>query len=316
MSVLQTVQKNNRQFTYGQTVQKNNKQFTYGQTVQKNNKQFTYGQTVQKNCTGAFTVLQTVQKKQQQFTYGQTVQKNNSNLHMDRQCKKTTAIYLWTDSAKKQQTIYLWTDSAKKLHWSIYSAPDSAKKTTAIYIWTDSAKKQQQFTYGQTVQKNNKQFTYGQTVQKNCTGAFTVLQTVQKKQQQFTYGQTVQKNNKQFTYGQTVQKNCTGAFTVLQCHESGSHSLKLHITHGLHFPSCTALTHSRPPLHRSHSCHHSLINSDCLTTPAPHSLTHIKAAHKHSPSAKSCFPLVTFLSVLLFILLFLCFTPDCLTLNL
>ncbi len=30
----------------------------------------------------------------------------------------------------------------KKLHWSIYSAPDSAKKTTtAIYIWTDSAKK-------------------------------------------------------------------------------------------------------------------------------------------------------------------------------
>ncbi len=67
--------------------------------------------------------------------------------------------------------------------------------------------------------KNNKQFTYGQTVQKNCTGAFTVLQTVQKKttaiyiwtdsakkQQQFTYGQTVQKKQQQFTYGQTVQK--------------------------------------------------------------------------------------------------------------
>ncbi len=67
-----------------QTVQKNNRQFTYGQTVQKNNRQFTYGQTVQKNCTGAFTVLQTVQKN------------NNSNLHMDRQCKKATAIYIWT----------------------------------------------------------------------------------------------------------------------------------------------------------------------------------------------------------------------------
>ncbi len=64
------------------------------------------------------SVLQTVQKNNRQFTYGQTVQ-------------------------KKQQTIYIWTDSAKKLHWSIYSAPDSAKKTTAIYIWTDSAKKQQ-----------------------------------------------------------------------------------------------------------------------------------------------------------------------------
>ncbi len=83
------------------------------------------------------------------------------------------------------------------------------------------------------------------------------------------------------------------------CYESGSHSLKLHITHGLHFPSCTALTHSRPPLHQSHSCHHSLINSDCLTTPAPHSLTHIKAAHKHSPSAKSCFPLANILSIIL-----------------
>ncbi len=72
--------------------------------------------------------------------------------------KKQQTIYIWTDSAKKnkkqftygqtvqkkQQTIYIWTDSAKKLHWSIYSAPDSEKK-----------KQQQQFTYGQTVQKNN-----------------------------------------------------------------------------------------------------------------------------------------------------------------
>ncbi len=52
----------------------------------------------------------------------------------------------------------------------------------------------------------------------NCTGAFTVLQTVQKKQQQqFTYGQTVQKNNSNLhmdsTYLQTVQK------TVLDCTE-------------------------------------------------------------------------------------------------
>ncbi len=128
MSVLQTVQKNNRQFTYGQTVQKNNKQFTYGQTVQKNNKQFTYGQTVQKN--------------NKQFTYGQTVQKKTTNnLPMDRQCKK-------------------------KLHWSIYSAPDSAK--TTIYIWTDSAKKNNNNLHmdRQCKKKQQQQFTYGQTVQK------------------------------------------------------------------------------------------------------------------------------------------------------
>ncbi len=71
MSVLQTVQKNNRQFTYGQTVQKNNRQFTYGQTVQK-------------------TALE--------------------HLQCSRQCKKTTtAIYIWTDSAKKATAIYIWT---------------------------------------------------------------------------------------------------------------------------------------------------------------------------------------------------------------
>ncbi len=74
MSVLQTVQKNNRQFTYGQTVQKNNKQFTYGQTVQK----------------------------KQQTIY----------LWTD-SAKKQQTIYLWTDSAKKTTAIYIWTDSAK-----------------------------------------------------------------------------------------------------------------------------------------------------------------------------------------------------------
>ncbi len=73
MSVLQTVQKNNRQFTYGQTVQKNNnKQFTYGQTVQKKQQTIYIWTDSAKNCTGAFTVLQTVQKK------------------------TTTAIYIWT----------------------------------------------------------------------------------------------------------------------------------------------------------------------------------------------------------------------------
>ncbi len=140
MSVLQTVQKNNRQFTYGQTVQKkqqtiyiwtdsaknNNRQFTYGQTVQKKQQTiYIWTDSAKKNCTGAFTVLQTVQKNTTTAIYIWTDSaKNNSNLHMDRQCKKTTAIYIWTDSAKK---------------------------TTAIYIWTDSAKKQQQFTYGQYI---------------------------------------------------------------------------------------------------------------------------------------------------------------------
>ncbi len=127
MSVLQTVQKNNRQFTYGQTVQKNNKQFTYGQTVQKTalehlqcsrqckkkqQQQFTYRQTVQKKQQQQFTYRQTVQKKQQQqFTYGQTVQK------------------------KLQQFTYGQTVQKKKLQQFTYGQTVQ-KKTTAIYIWT------------------------------------------------------------------------------------------------------------------------------------------------------------------------------------
>ncbi len=78
MSVLQTVQKNNRQFTYGQTVQKNNKQFTYGQTVQK----------------------------KQQTIYMWTGS-----------AKKQQTIYIWTDSAKKTTTaIYIWTVHIYRLY--------------------------------------------------------------------------------------------------------------------------------------------------------------------------------------------------------
>ncbi len=73
MSVLQTVQKNNRQFTYGQTVQKNNKQFTYGQTVQKTALEHLQCSRQCKKNNKQFTYVQTVQKKQQQFTYGQYI---------------------------------------------------------------------------------------------------------------------------------------------------------------------------------------------------------------------------------------------------
>ncbi len=89
------------------------------------------------------------------------------------------------DSAEKQQTIYLWTDSAKKQQ--------------TIYIWTDSAK--------------------------NCTGAFTVLQTVQKKQQQqFTYGQTVQKKTTTAIYIWTdsAKKNNSNLHMDRQCKKNNS----------------------------------------------------------------------------------------------
>ncbi len=46
-------------------------------------------------------------KQQQQFTYGQTVQKKK---------KTTTAIYIWTDSAKKTTAIYIWTVHIYRLY--------------------------------------------------------------------------------------------------------------------------------------------------------------------------------------------------------
>ncbi len=54
-------------------------------------------------------------------------QKTTDNLHMDRQCKKNC-----TGAFTVLQTV-------------------QKNTTTAIYIWTDSAKKQQQFTYGQYI---------------------------------------------------------------------------------------------------------------------------------------------------------------------
>ncbi len=113
MSVLQTVQKNNRQFTYGQTVQKTttNNLHMDRQCKKNNNKQFTYGQTVQK-------------KQQTIYIWTDSAKKTANNLHMDRQCKKNNKQFTYGQTVqKKQQTIYIWTDSAKKT-------------TTAIYIWT------------------------------------------------------------------------------------------------------------------------------------------------------------------------------------
>ncbi len=167
MSVLQTVQKNNRQFTYGQTVQKkqqtiyiwtdsakkttnnlhmdgqckkNNKQFTYGRTVQKKQQTIYIWTDSAKKTTNNLHMDGQCKKNNKQFTYVRTVQKKpTNNLHMDRQCKKNNKQFTYGQTVqKKQQTIYIWTDSAQK-------------KQQTIYIWTDSATKQQQFTYGQYI---------------------------------------------------------------------------------------------------------------------------------------------------------------------
>ncbi len=150
-----------------------------------------------------------------------------------------TFFLMW--NIKSNQITFIVTSPQHKClgEWNSYErAPDSAEKQQTIYLWTDSAKKTTNNLHmDRQCKTNNKQFTYGQTVQKNCTGAFTVLQTVQKKQQQqFTYGQTVQKNNSNLhmdrqckkttnnlhmdsTYLQTVQK------TMCKIHILSTHSV-------------------------------------------------------------------------------------------
>ncbi len=122
MSVLQTMQKNNRQFTYGQTVQKKQ------QTI------YLWTDSAKKTTTNNLPMDRQCKKNNnKQFTYGQTVQ------------KKQQTIYIWTDSAKKQQTIYIWTDSAKKKQQLQFTYGQTVQKNNSN-LHMDS-------TYLQTVQK-------------------------------------------------------------------------------------------------------------------------------------------------------------------
>ncbi len=60
------------------------------QTVQKNNRQFTYGQTVQKKQQTIYIWTDSAKKQQTIYIWTDSAKKTTNNLHMDRQCKKTT----------------------------------------------------------------------------------------------------------------------------------------------------------------------------------------------------------------------------------
>ncbi len=102
-----------------------------------------------------------------------------------------------------------------------------------------------------------------------------------------------------------------GGVNLVATHYISCTTLQLHITYGLHLPSFTALTHSHPPLHQSHSCHQSLINPDCLTTPAPHSHTHthISSTLPYKHCEVLFLPRLTFLSVIHPAICYLCVWP-------
>ncbi len=81
------------------------------QTVQKNNRQFTYGQTVQKKKKKKKKTQQTI------YIWTDSAKKTTNNLHMDRQCKKTNKQFTYGQTVqKKQQTIYIWTVHIYRLY--------------------------------------------------------------------------------------------------------------------------------------------------------------------------------------------------------
>ncbi len=104
-------------------------------TIQMKSNQITFIVTSpQHKCLGEWNSYErapdSAEKQQTIYLWTDSAKKTTDNLPMDRQCKKTTTDNLHMDR------------QCKKLHWSIYSAPDSAKKTTtAIYILDRQCKK-------------------------------------------------------------------------------------------------------------------------------------------------------------------------------
>ncbi len=110
MSVLQTVQKNNRQFTYGQTVQKKQQTiylwtdsakkqqtiYLWTDSAKKQQTIYIWTDSAKKLHWSIYSAPDSAKKQQQQFTYGQTVQKKQQQFTYGQTVQKTTAIYIWT----------------------------------------------------------------------------------------------------------------------------------------------------------------------------------------------------------------------------
>ncbi len=104
------------------------------------------------------SVLQTVQKTTDNLPMDRQCKKTTNNLPMDRQCKKTTNNLHMDRQCKKTALEHLQCSrQCKKTQQQFTYGQTVQKNTTAIYIWTDSAKNNSNLhmdsTYLQTVQK-------------------------------------------------------------------------------------------------------------------------------------------------------------------
>ncbi len=138
----------------------------------------------------------------------------------------------------------------KKLHWSIYSAPDSAKKTTTttIYIWTDSAKKKKNNLHmDRQCKKTTNNYIWTDSAKKTTTNNLHMDRQCKKKKLHWsiTVLQTVQKTNKKKTtiYIWTVhiyrlyRRQCakyTYIYSVHIVYYKDTLNYQRHIIHPLH----------------------------------------------------------------------------------
>ncbi len=84
--------------------------------MQKNNKQFTDGQTVQKKKTTIYIWTDSA-KKTNNFHMDRQCKKTTNNLHIDRQCKKAALGHLQCSrQCKKTTAIYIWTVHIYRLY--------------------------------------------------------------------------------------------------------------------------------------------------------------------------------------------------------
>ncbi len=104
------------------------------QTVQKNNRQFTYGQC--KKTTNNLPMDRQCKKTTNNLPMDRQCKKTTNNLPMDRQCKKTTNNLPMDRQCKKTALEHLQCSRQCKKNKQQFTYGQTVQKTTAIYIWT------------------------------------------------------------------------------------------------------------------------------------------------------------------------------------
>ncbi len=123
-------------------------------------------------------------------------------LYVDRSkvWRKSPQLLIWFGAGRRglatsKQRISHWVRDAISLAYEVRNLPSPQIKSNHFYCHITTAQVPWWVKFlwacSRQCKKTNNNLHMDRQCKKNCTGAFTVLQTVQKKQQQFTYGQYI-----------------------------------------------------------------------------------------------------------------------------